>query len=107
MKASRILLAVALADLIGLNAYALSQYGFAGFFELAAANAVAVSILVDLTIALTLVVVWMWRDAQQRGVSVVPHVLLTLGLGSIGPLVYLLQRPSEATEPTRAAVRAA
>lgn len=107
MKASRILLAIALADLIGINAYAFSQYGLAGFFELAAANAVAVSVLVDLTIALTLVTVWMWRDARQRGVAVVPHVLLTLGLGSIGPLVYLLQRPSEMSEPTRAAVRAA
>jgi hypothetical protein len=107
MKASRILLAVALVVLLGVNAYAVAQYGVAGFFDLAAANAVVVSILVDLTIALTLVTVWMWRDAHQRGASVVPHVLLTLGLGSVGPLVYLLGRPADEPARGHAAARAA
>lgn len=34
----------------------------------------------------------MVRDARARGVSAVPYVLLTLALGSAGPLVYLIRR---------------
>ena len=34
----------------------------------------------------------MWQDAKKRGVSVIPHILLTLTLGSVGPLLYLIQR---------------
>jgi len=51
-------------------------------------------VLVDLVIALTLVLVWMWRDAQATGRNVWPWVLLTLVAGSFGPLGYLLTRQS-------------
>ena len=47
---------------------------------------------VDLTIALTLAIVWVWHDARARGVSPIPYVLLTLLTGSAGPLLYLLRR---------------
>lgn len=50
--------------------------------------------LVDLSIALGIILVWMWQDAKHRGVSILPHILLTLTLGSVGPLVYLIQRAS-------------
>lgn len=49
-------------------------------------------VLADLVIALSLVLVWMVRDARQRGVSPVPWVAATLLLGSFGPLFYLLAR---------------
>ena len=63
------------------------------------ANAATIAAMVDLTIALSLVTVWMWRDARARGVVLVPYLLLTATLGSIGPLLYLLLRgrmPSDA-----------
>jgi hypothetical protein len=46
----------------------------------------------DLVIALTLCMVWMWRDAKVVGRSVWPWLIATLALGSIGPLIYLLTR---------------
>src|SRR5206468_2922881 len=64
------------------------------------ADAATVAALVDLTIALSLVTLWMWQDARERGIGVVPYVILTLTLGSIGPLCYLIRR--ESTAPARA-----
>ena len=74
------------------SAYVVYQYGYIGLFEQALANAATIQVFLDLTIALSLVMVWMWVDAQERGISAVPYILLTLTLGSIGPLAYLIRR---------------
>ena len=49
----------------------------------------------DLVISISLVSLWMIRDARERGVSVVPYLLVTLTLGSIGPLLYLFRRAGD------------
>jgi hypothetical protein len=90
-----------LVDFSALTAYVTVQHGIGGLIELALANAVTITLTVDLMIALTLVTAWMWRDARDRGVAPLPYVLLTLTLGSIGPLLYLV-RHWEATAPARA-----
>ena len=91
MSKKRWLLGFVLADFAVLNAYVVYQYGYGGFVELATANLATVAVLVDLTIALTLVSVWMWNDAKARGISALPYLVVTLFLGSIGPLLYLLR----------------
>ena len=48
-----------------------------------------VQLIADLLIALLVGVVWMWRDARQRGVSPMPYLVLTLATGSLGLLLYL------------------
>lgn len=83
------LLAFVLFDFSVLNVYVMSQYGVGDMVELVTANAVTVLALVDLTIALSLVAVWMWNDAKDRGISALPYIAITMVLGSIGPLLYL------------------
>ena len=52
----------------------------------------------DLIIALSLFLIWMVFDAREREISVWPFVLITLTMGSFGPLLYLLVREWRATE---------
>jgi len=102
MNRKQWLLAIVLAAFSILNAYVLYQYGYGGFVDLVMANAATVAVLVDLTIALSLVAIWMWNDAQKRGISALPYLAITLVLGSIGPLLYLLRvagRPEPLVSP--------
>jgi uncharacterized membrane protein YfcA len=47
-------------------------------------------IFADLVIALSLVMVWMWRDAKNTGRNVWPWIIATLVAGSFGPLLYFI-----------------
>jgi membrane protein implicated in regulation of membrane protease activity len=95
MDWKRLALLFVLADFSVLTAYATIEHGVAGIIELALANSVTITLSVDLLIALSLVAGWMWSDARQRGVTPFPYLLLTATLGSIGPLLYLVRRPSD------------
>lgn len=101
MSAKRILLLVVFVGFMGLTIWAALQTGFVGFYEALFGNAAGVTAFCDLAIALGLVSLWLLRDARRRGVSPAPYLALTLALGSIGPLLYLLRRPEEA--PSRIA----
>lgn len=74
------------------SAYVVYEYGYLGLFEQALTNAATIQVLLDLIIALSIVVVWMWRDAQKQRITPWPYLLLTVTLGSIGPLLYLVRR---------------
>jgi hypothetical protein len=100
MNGKQLGLSAVLAGFAGLNAYVVYEYGYVGFFQLMLANAATVAATVDMTIALSLVALWMWQDARDRGMSPLPYLVLTLTLGSIGPLLYLIRRESAA--PVRA-----
>ena len=91
-----------LVGMLGMDAYAISQFGYLGLFDAMFVNAATVLASAEMAIALGLVTVWMLQDARDRGTSIVPYVVLTLALGSVGPLVYLLVR--EASVPRRAFV---
>ncbi len=97
MNKKQIALAVVLADFSALTAYVVAQYGIVGLFEQVFATWASTLIMVDLTIALAMVMVWMWQDARQHDVSPIPYVLLTLGFGSVGPLLYLVRRAGRET----------
>ena len=85
-------LGIVLAGFSILTAYALLEYGYVGFFREAISNLASVTLLVDLVISLTIILVYLGNDANQRGIAVVPYLLLTLAFGSVGPLLYLIRR---------------
>jgi len=85
------LIGIVLADFVALNVWAAMQYGYVGVFREVLSTLPGILVSVDLTIALTMVAVWMWNDAKRRGIAVVPYLVVGLLLGSIGPLLYLLR----------------
>jgi hypothetical protein len=101
MNVKKIGLSVLLLDFLGLTAYAVYRHGLVGIFELAFANVATTTLFVDLSIALSLVMVWMWRDAREHGISPLPYILVTLASGSVGPLLYLIRRPESAPHGAR------
>ena len=92
MNLKQIALGIVLAGFSILTAYALIGYGYVGFFREVVSNLASVTLLVDLTIALTIILVYLGHDASERGVSAVPYLLITLAFGSVGPLLYLIRR---------------
>ena len=96
MTTRQIVLAIVLADFVGLTLYAIATEGLAGFVSEAVVpllgSAWGVQLLFDFVIALSLVLLWMLADARVRGIRSWPFALLTLCLGSIGPLAYLARR---------------
>ena len=96
MSGKQIVLWLVLVDFAALTAYAVMQHGYLGFFELALANWATRLMAVDLVIALSLIAVWMVRDARERGAGVVPYLVATLLFGCAGPLLYLIRRESSA-----------
>lgn len=66
--------------------------GYMAFVDAAIAGPAAIQIAIDLVIALVLFLGWMIADARQRQATVWPYVAITLCLGSIGPLLYLVRR---------------
>jgi hypothetical protein len=88
----RFLLGVTLVLFGALTAVALGHHGFRGIFQTIFQSWAGVQVFVDLAIALSLVLLWMWRDAEANGRKVWPWIVITLVAGSFGPLLYLLTR---------------
>jgi len=72
--------------------YVIATVGYVGFFQQALASPVGIQLFVDLVLALSLALVWMRGDAQESGVPFAPWAIVTLVLGSVGLLGYLLHR---------------
>jgi hypothetical protein len=94
---ARTLLIATLLAFGALSAVALVHHGYFGIFALHFQTWGGMQVLIDLVIALTLVLVWMWHDARATGRNVWPWIVATLALGSFGPLLYLLTRKPAAT----------
>lgn len=89
---NRFLIVVTLALFGALSAIALWHHGYWGIVAPHFQSFGAGQVFADLVIALTLIMIWMWRDARASGRNPWPWIVATLALGSFGPLVYLLTR---------------
>jgi hypothetical protein len=72
--------------------WVIESVGYAGFFAQTVSSPVGIQILVDLVISLSLALFWMRGDSKASGVPFAPYLVLTLVLGSVGVLSYLLHR---------------
>ena len=98
MNRKQLALSAALIVLLAMDAYSVYLYGYIGFFRMVVANFAGVTAFVDLVIALVLILAWMGDDARERKVSAIPYLILTVALGSAGPLLYLIRRFADRTE---------
>lgn len=92
MTARLIALELTLVAFAAASGLVLFQHGVQGLAELLTANSATLLVMVDLTIALLLVLIWMYRDARERGLGFWPYAALTCAFGSVGPLLYLVRR---------------
>jgi hypothetical protein len=88
----------------GLTLWAIHVHGYVGVFEALASSPASILAAVDLVIALSLVLFWMWDDARERSLPFFPYALLTFALGSVGALCYLIHRELRARALRPAAV---
>lgn len=92
MNLKRFVTPILLVGFSALTAEVVVRDGYTAWLRIAFENRSAGLLLVDLTIACSLVIGWMIRDARVRKVTVWPFVALTVLLGSVGPLAYLVLR---------------
>jgi uncharacterized membrane protein len=93
LKGSRVkkpLLILAVIALGAITAAALWKDGLVGIFGAITHSYGSMQIFGDLVIALTLVMVCMWRDAKNTGRNIWPWIVITLVAGSFGPLLYFI-----------------
>lgn len=78
-----------LIPFIALTLYAVQQVGYIGIFDYNRHSPAGWQVFADLVIALLLILVWLVPNAKDTGRNPWPWVIMTLFLGSIGPLMYL------------------
>ncbi len=106
MNFKKLLVLFALVDFTVLTILALWHEGIQGLIQVCSGNLMGAALTADLCISLTLVSTVLYRDARKHGRNPLPFLILTLFVGSIGPLLYLLLRSEEdATVPRLADVR--
>ena len=87
---NKALLVSVLAAFLALTGFAVWQHGYLGIFQIELESSAGWQVLADLVIALSLFLVWLWRDAKAAGRNPIPWTILILATGSIGALVYLI-----------------
>jgi hypothetical protein len=102
---TRTVLSVTLVLFGSLTAVALWQHGYWGILAPHFQSTGAGQVFADLVISLTLVLLWLARDARASGRPVWPWIAFTIVAGSFGPLLYLLTRPAKSSTSRSAAVR--
>jgi len=86
----RNLLIITLIALSAITALALKHDGLWGIFAPNFQGFAEFQVFFDLIIALGLFLVWMWRDATAAGRNPWLWLIVTLTIGSFGPLLYLI-----------------
>jgi hypothetical protein len=100
MSLPRSLVLLLLLPFTAYTVWVLETVGYVGLLK-SHLHPAGIQVFADLVLMGLMVMVWMWRDAQATRRTVWPYLLLTLTLGSIGPLLYLLLAPQPQSAPQR------
>lgn len=90
MSSRSLLLIVVMLAFGALTSLALVEHGYLGIIEYHFPSSAGWQVGADLVIVCTLAMLWMISDARRSGRNPWPYVLITLFLGSFGPMLYLL-----------------
>ena len=85
-------LLAAIVALLSVTVPAVLEVGFTGIFVGQLQTWAGAQVLLDLVIVASLTCIWMVNDAPSRGLKAWPFVVITLLIGSFGPLFYLVMR---------------
>lgn len=94
----RTLAIVLLIPFVALTIYAVMQVGYVGIFDYHRHSPAGWQVFADLVVALILVLFWLVPNARSTGRNPWPWVVMTLLLGSIGPLCYLAFAPQNSVK---------
>jgi hypothetical protein len=86
----RTILVVTLVAFLGLTGVALYHHGYTSIFTNQLETYGGIQVLVDLIIASTIFIVWMWKDAKANGRNPLIWVILIAMSASIAMLLYLI-----------------
>ena len=86
----RAILIIILAAFLGLSGMALFHHGYLGIITLHFQTYGGAQVLTDLVIALSLFLVWLWKDAKVSRRNPYPWIIFTLATGSIGAILYVI-----------------
>ena len=92
MSGRLIVLAAVIAGFGLLTTLATLEVGYLGILSPLFQTLGGAQVLTDFVILAALACLWMARDARTSGVPAWPFILITLALGSFGPLFYLVAR---------------
>ncbi len=92
MNVRALVLGLVLAGFGVFSTYVTLTIGFIDIFAVGWTSLPGAQVFGDLTLALTMVSAWMWRDARKNDMSPWPWLIGVPFLGSISPLTYLLVR---------------
>lgn len=89
-KKSKILALIILIPFTFLTLFAVKDYGFFGIFKEVFKNFATIQVFIDLLIATIFILVWMWEDSKKNDRNFFIWLIITLILGSFGPLLYII-----------------
>ena len=86
----RTLAILLLIPFLPLSLYAVYQSGYVGLFDYQLQHSAGWQVLADLVVACVLLLSWIVPEAKRNGQNPWPVVVMTVFLGSFGPLFYII-----------------